>query len=222
MLVGINPAKWHDPGLIDGFDHLQSQNRLGLEDQLLRQTTFSPFGRVRIVKPRFGDVEPAVEKSVTVSGCVNQEDSLLAIVEFAQRSAILPLHSDRMFPFLWETAPVNDHRSVRLSEICSHHLLMSLQNSIIAPSPFTDKLLHGSHGIEIFTALTQDHRFNALPLQVGALSAQIQLRPLALFAARKQRRLACVIAKRYSPLSRQKFSANKVDRCGSIFQAVRR
>jgi hypothetical protein len=27
---------------------------------------------------------------------------------------------------------------------------------------------------------------------------------------------------RYSPLSRQKFSENKVDRCGSIFQAVRR
>src|SRR5262245_1442753 len=26
----------------------------------------------------------------------------------------------------------------------------------------------------------------------------------------------------YSPLSRQKFSENKVDRCGSIFQAVRR
>jgi hypothetical protein len=31
---------------------------------------------------------------------------------------------------------------------------------------------------------------------------------------------ACTV--RYSPLSRQKFSENKVDRCGSIFQAVRR
>jgi hypothetical protein len=98
---------------------------------------------VRIVKPRFGDVEPAVEKSVTVSRRINQEDSLLAISEFAQRSAILPLHADRMFPFLRKTATVNDHCSIRLSEVCSHQLLMSLQNSIIVPSPFADKLLHG-------------------------------------------------------------------------------
>lgn len=143
---------------------------------------------------------------MTVSGRINQEDSLLAISEFAQCSAILPLHADRVFPLLRKTATVNDHCSVRLSEIRGHQLLMAFQNPIIVPSPFADKLLYGSYGIEIFTTLTQDHRFNTLPLEFGELSAQIQLRPFALFAARKQRRVLSAIAAQFR---RQPFSFSR-------------
>src|SRR5215467_7092878 len=193
MLVSINPAKWRDPGLFQGVDHFQSRSRLGLEDQLLRQTAFSPFGRVRLVKPRFGNVEPAVKKSVTATRRINQEDSLLAIGEFAQRSAILLLHADRVFPFLREAATVNDHRPVWLPEVCGDQSLISLQHSIVVPSAFANELLDGSHGVDVFSALTQDHRLDALAFQIRQLSMHIQLPPFALFAARKQWRIFGVI-----------------------------
>src|SRR5262245_5883006 len=193
MPVSINPTKWHDPGLLEGFDHLQPQTRLSFESQLLRQTAFSPFGRVRLVKPHLGNVEPAVEKSVTATRRINQEDSLLAIGEFAQRPAILLLHADRVLPFLRETAAVNDHRPVWLPEVCGDQLLMSLQNSIVIPSAFADELLDGSHGVDVFSALAQDHRLDALAFQIRQLSTHIQLPPFALFAARKQWRIFGVI-----------------------------
>jgi hypothetical protein len=83
---------------------------------------------------------------MTATGYIDQENSLLTIGELTQHSAVLLLHANRVLPFLWETAIVNDHRPVRLPKVCGHQLLMSFQNSIIVPSPFADKLLDGSVG----------------------------------------------------------------------------
>lgn len=83
------------------------------------------------------------------------EDSLLAISEFAQGSAMLPLHADRVIAFLRETAPVKDNRSVWFTKVFCDQLLMPLQNTITAPSAFADELLDGSDGIDVFSAFAR-------------------------------------------------------------------
>jgi hypothetical protein len=98
-----------------------------------------------------------------------------------------------MFAFLWETAAVKDDRCVHLAEVFCDQSLMPFQNTIIIPSAFADELLHGSHSVRVLSAFAQNHRLDALALQIGELPAHIQLPPLSLFAARKERRIFGVI-----------------------------
>jgi hypothetical protein len=91
--------------------------------------------------------------------------------------------------FLREPAPVDDHHPVGLAQVLCDQLLVSLQEAVVIPSTFTNELLHCTYSVDVFPALAQDHRFDALTLQLRKLSTQIQLRPFSLLSAFKQGRV---------------------------------
>ena len=60
-----------------------------------------------LCQPRFGHIKPAIQQRVAATRGVRQEDTKLTVGDLAQSAAVLPLHTDRMFAFLRETATVH-------------------------------------------------------------------------------------------------------------------
>src|SRR5262249_1768940 len=117
MRIGINPGEGHNTTLNDLPEHLQAKLWLRLKDQVLWNPAFFALGGVLFVKPRFGHIKPTVQKRVAQTRRVGEKNSLLTVGKLAQGAAVLPLHTDRMFAFLWETATIKDDRPVRLAEV---------------------------------------------------------------------------------------------------------
>src|SRR5512135_1148328 len=71
----------------------------------------------RVVGPVLGQVEPAIQGSVTGWRGVGQEDADLAVVDLAVPAAPLASDTAGLRPLLGEGAGVDDHDAVRLGEL---------------------------------------------------------------------------------------------------------
>src|SRR3954451_19390806 len=166
------PQRWKDTG-----ESFLSRAGISGEVDLIRDG-----GRgtpVRILAPRLGQVELAVDQGVALAAGLGQEDADLHVLNPTCRAAVLPGHAGGLLALLQEAGFINDEHAIRgaerLDDIVAAQLLGGIgipqrvaEHALCAPGPCVTDLLGQLPAILAFRRAQQAFEVQArLPPRLG-------------------------------------------------------
>ena len=129
-LVSRHPAHRHTqpPRMAQ---HRNRQFRLGGKTDVGRHFGFRTA--LSISAPLLRQIEPPIQKGMSLRGCIGQEDAQLTVLDFASRSAILTLYTRRFHPLLEKSRLVDYPDPSRIAEPGDHISLQRIPHRICVP-----------------------------------------------------------------------------------------
>src|SRR3954453_1941392 len=137
--VAAHPPARH-PGRKGAGQHLPPELGLGGEDRPRRPPGRMPPGR--IIGPDLGQIQGAVDQGVAMPAGIAEKHPDLAILDAPRRARVLPLHPDRLAPFLDKAGLVQHQHGIGVAQLRDNIGAQIVAHLIGIPAHAGQKILH--------------------------------------------------------------------------------